>query len=622
MNGSTQFMPPPTQAFDKTILVAEPNHRHCQQIETILNESGFLKVYSAEDGEGLRSHLKKFHNDPSNLGLIIFSYPLPDCQIVELCQAFAGEHSEFEIPVIILLESPGKEDPQLQKLEQLKSRGVTLVEKPIRAQEFIPLVQLALAFKHERDRTRAQNETMLTELAEHKILAARLKYLVLHDELTGVSNRRSLEQTLQLAIHHCQSYKQESALFYLDIDRFDVINDIEGHDTGDRLLVELVNLLRQNLPTTSTLARIGADEFCIYLPNTQRDKAVEIAEALRKAVDDFWFMTPNDSYHISVSIGIALLTPARIIDHPNELIAQAHQACYIAKTHGRNLVNIYDAKDMATTHFNDVRWVPLLREGLKNDRFFLVFQPIVRLVDGYISHYEVLLRLKDEQGRMFTPDIFIPAAERMGLIHNLDMWVIEHAIDFLASLPETQSHISLAINLSGHAFQNHQLLPFLEKKLQTTWLSPKRLVFEITETAAIANFEFTRIMIAKLHSLGCCLALDDFGTGFNSFEYIKNFPVDYLKIDGQFVQNLANDETDQVLVNAMVKIAHKLGKQVIAEYVENPQALEFLKKIGVDYGQGYLLGKPVTELLPHNILPLNELLPQGPQNLTLFDHPS
>ncbi len=614
-------MPPSTKAFDKSIIIAESNPRHRQQIETILSESGFEKVLSAQDGESLRSTLKRFHQNPSDLGLIILGHPLPDCQLVELCQALTGEHSEFVIPFIILQDSPAKEDPQLQALEPLESRGVTRVEKPIRAQEFVPLVQLALAFKHERDQTREQQEHMLTELAEHKILAARLKYLVLHDELTGVGNRRHLEQNLQLAIHHCQAYKQSGALFYLDIDRFDVINDIEGHDTGDRLLVEIVNLLRQILPTNCTFARIGADEFCIFLPNIQRDKALELAESLRQAVDDFWFMTPNDSYHISVSIGIAPLTPSQNINHPNELIAQAHQACYIAKTHGRNLVNVFDAEDMAATHFNDVRWVPLLREGLKNDRFFLVFQPIVRLADGYISHYEVLLRLKDEAGRIFSPDIFIPAAERMGLIHSLDMWVIEHAIDFLATLPESQSHISLAINLSGHAFQNHQLLPFLEQKLQSAWLAPKRLVFEITETAAIANFEHTRVMIAKLHSLGCSFALDDFGTGFNSFEYIKNFPVDYLKIDGQFVQNLMNDETDQVLVNAMVKIAHNLGKKVIAEYVENSQALEFLKRTGVDYGQGYLLGKPVETLLPRNILALNELLPQGSQSLTLSGHP-
>lgn len=613
-------MPPSNQAFDKTIIVAEPNPHHRQQIETILAENGFQKIHYAEGGEGLRDILKKQQKHVSDLGLIIVSHPLPDCQLFELCQAFTCENSELEIPVIVLLSSPQKEDPLLQKLTSLRSSGVILVEKPIRAQEFIPLIHLALVFKHERDRTRQQQERMLTELAEHKILEARLKYLVLHDELTGVGNRRSLEQALQLAIHHCQAYKQESALLYLDIDRFDVINDIEGHDTGDRLLVELVSLLRQILPDNTTLARIGADEFCIYLPQSQREKSLEIAESIRQAVDEFWFLTPNDSYHISVSIGIALLSPEQNLHHPNEFLSQAHQACYIAKTHGRNLVNLYDAKDMASTHFNDVQWVPILRDGLKNDRFFLVFQPVVRLGDGYISHYEVLLRLKDEKGQILTPDIFIPVAERMGLIHSLDMWVIEHAIDFLATLPDTQSHVSLAINLSGHAFQNHQLIPFLEKKLQSLWLSPKRLIFEITETAAVANFDNTRAMIAQVHSLGCSFALDDFGTGFNSFEYIKNFPVDFIKIDGQFVQNLMNDATDQVLVKAMVKIAHTLGKQVIAEYVEKPQVLEFLKKIEVDYGQGFLLGRPEPQLMPHNILPLNEMLPQEPKNLTIFDH--
>ncbi len=612
-------MPPSTQAFDKVIIVAEPNPHHRQQIQTILSEHGFQKIFCAEDGDSLRSIFKKYQKNFSELGLIILSHPLPECQTFELCDAFAGNNSEFEIPVIVLLRSPSSEDPQLKKLEQLTSHGVTLVEKPIRAQEFIPLVHLALAFKNERDRTREQHEQMLTELAEHKILEARLKYLVLHDELTGVSNRRSLEQALQLAIHHCKAYKRESALLYLDIDRFDIINDIEGHDTGDRLLVELVNLIRQILPETVTLARIGADEFCVYLPDANRDQALKTAEAVRQAIDGFWFLTPNDSYHISVSIGIALLFPKQNIEHPNELISQAHQACFIAKSHGRNLVNLYNAKDMASTHFNDVRWVPLLRSGLKHNRFFLVFQPVVRLTDGYISHYEVLLRLRDEKDRLFMPDIFIPAAERMGLIHSLDMWVIEHAIDFLTTLPETQSHLSLAINLSGHAFQNHQLLPFLKKKLQTAWLPPKRLIFEITETAAIANYEHTRNMIAQLHSLGCSFALDDFGTGFNSFEYIKNFPVDYIKIDGQFVQNLMNDETDQVLVKAMVKIAHSLGKQVIAEYVDPPQALEFLTDISVDYGQGFLLGRPEPQLLPRNILALNELLPQGPKNLSIFD---
>ncbi|MCX8050012.1 MAG: EAL domain-containing protein, partial [Methylohalobius sp.] len=515
---------------------------------------------------------------------------------LELCRALVDEHSELKLPVIVLLDQP-LDPSHLQAWQDLKPYGVALVEKPIRAQDFIPLVQLALVLKRERSRLYTLEEQMLTELAEYKILEARLKYLILHDELTGIGNRRSLEQTLQLAIHHCQTYKQESALLYLDIDRFNVINDLEGHDVGDRLLVEVVNLIRHTLSGKLTLARIGADEFCVHLPATNLDRALETAEKIRQAIDEFRFLTPNDCYHISTSIGVAMLTPAFTISHPNEWIAKAHQACFIAKSHGRNLVNLYDAKDVAATHFNDVRWIPQLRNALKYDRFQLVFQPIVRLRDGSINHYEVLLRMQKEDGKILTPDVFIPVAERMGLIHNIDMWVVEHAIDLLSSLPPEQNQVAFTINLSAHAFQNQKFLPFLEKKLEATWVAPRRLIFEITETAAIANFERTRAMISKLRALGCGFALDDFGSGFNSFEHIKNIPIDYVKIDGQFVQNLADDETDRVLVKAMIEIAHKLGKQVIAEYIETPEVLGLLKNLEADYGQGFLLGKPHSELL-------------------------
>jgi diguanylate cyclase (GGDEF)-like protein len=599
---------------DQVILVAEPNDRHRQQIETLLSQHGF-KIHYATDGESLGKLLKIFHQDLAKLGLLLLSEDLPDCQIVELCRALADEHSEFQIPIILLVNHPPAHLDQLERLQDLKIHGVIWVEKPIRAQDFMPLVYLALAFKNERTKRSKLEEEVLTELAEHKILEAKLKYLILHDELTGIGNRRNLEQALQLAIHHCQAYQHESALLYLDLDRFNVINDIEGHDVGDRLLVEVVNLIRHLIPSKSTIARIGADEFCIYLPNADQKQALEVAESLRQAIDEFRFLTPNDCYHISTSIGVALLSPALPVHHPNELVAKAHQACFIAKARGRNLVNLYDAKDIAATHFNDVRWVPRLREALKQGRFQLVFQPVVRFKDGLVSHYEALLRMYGENGRIFTPDAFIPVAERMGLIHNIDMWVVEHAIDFLSTLPPEQSQVALTVNLSGHAFQNQKLLPFIEEKLKSSWVSPKRLIFEITETAAIANFERTRTMIARLRSLGCGFALDDFGTGFSSFEYLKNFPVDYVKIDGQFVQNLTEDETDRVLVKAIVEISHKLGKRVIAEYIETPEVLDLLKSLDVDYGQGFLLGKPQPQLLESKTLPLTQFTPFNPQAL-------
>jgi EAL domain-containing protein (putative c-di-GMP-specific phosphodiesterase class I) len=294
--------------------------------------------------------------------------------------------------------------------------------------------------------------------------------------------------------------------------------------------------------------------------------------------------------------------------HPSVLIAEAHQACYAAKANGRNMVQLYNDKDTeACTRRSDILWVPLIREALMENRFFLVFQPVVRVKDGAITHYEVLIRMRGKRSDIFSPGEFIPVAERMGLIHHIDLWVVDKSIDFLASLPEHQSHVSLTINLSGVAFQDQSLLPLIKQKLEMTWISASRLAFEITETATVANYQQTREMIARIRALGCHFALDDFGAGFSSFDYIKKFPVDYLKIDGQFIKNLLHDETDQVLVKAMIDIARKLGKRTIAEFVENPKVLSLLKTLGIDYVQGYLIGKPEPHLLDKTTISINEI---------------
>ncbi len=303
-------MPSPAAlAFNKRILVAEANEHHARQIHQILSQHGFSRLENAGDGKALRKLLQ--HDKAGDIGLIILSFELEDCDIVALCRALADEQSEYRIPVIVLFDPKRIEAARLKDLMALQGAGVTLVEKPIRAQEFLPLVQLSLILKHERDHTLAQQERILTELAEHRILEARLKYLILHDELTGVGNRRQLEQTLQLALHHCQAYKQPAALLYLDVDRFNVINDLEGHDSGDRLLVELVNVIRQQLEGKYELARIGADEFCLYLPDCDRERALATGERIREAVETFRFLTSNDCYHVSLSVGIALLDPAQ-----------------------------------------------------------------------------------------------------------------------------------------------------------------------------------------------------------------------------------------------------------------------------------------------------------------------
>ncbi|MDX2426506.1 MAG: EAL domain-containing protein, partial [Cycloclasticus sp.] len=395
----------------------------------------------------------------------------------------------------------------------------------------------------------------------------------------------------------------------IDLDQFKVVNDIEGHEVGDRLLVEMAVLIRSSLDNNAFISRVGSNLFQVLLSKVQKDKALDIAEQLRMTIDEFDFKSGDNTYNISASIGVAILAPLEKIRRPSELMSKAHHACYSAKTLGRNRVSLFEGDDEhLITLRDDAKWVPQIRRALSEDLFQLVFQPVVKMSDGRVSHYETLLRMVGEGNELLSPEHFIAVAERMGLIHHIDLWVVSHIIDYIAALPKSKEDICFTVNLSSHALQGDYLLPVLKKKLESTWISPSRLTFEITETAAVTNFEKTRLMVSKIRALGCRFALDDFGAGFSSFNYIKNFPVDYLKIDGQFINNLAVDQADQVLVKSMIDVAHSLGKKAIAEYVSNAEILRLLKEFGVDYIQGYLVGVPAVELLADTHISINGLM--------------
>ena len=463
---------------------------------------------------------------------------------------------------------------------------------------FIQLVTLAIALKGERDIRLTNDERLIRELAERRIMEARLQYLVAHDELTGLSNRSGLEKALDFGILRCKNFKQHGALLDIDLDQFKVINDIEGHEAGDRLLIEMSTLIRSELNVEAFIARVGSNLYQVFLSKISREQAMKVAERIHLTIDEFIFVSGENSYNVSASIGVAILAPLEEISRPSELMSRAHHACYSAKVLGRNKVSLYEENNaQLITLRDDAKWVPRIREALREDRFKLVFQPVVQVSDGLVSHYETLIRMVSETGELLRPVEFIPVAERMGLIHQIDLWVVDKSIDYIAALPKKDDDISFTINLSSHALQGNYLLPALKQKLEATWISPSRITFEITETAAVSDFAKTRAMVSKIRALGCRFALDDFGAGFSSFNYIKNFPVDYLKIDGQFISNLVADPADQVLVRAMIDVAHSLGKKAIAEYVSNPEILRVLREFGVDYVQGYLLGKPSSELL-------------------------
>ncbi len=453
----------------------------------------------------------------------------------------------------------------------------------------------------ERRRLRRRERDLESELAELRVMESRLQHMVYHDELTGLWNRRRLKEAIELSALRASNLHRPCALVLLDIDRFKLVNDLEGYDAGDRLLVEVARILKRHAGVGDTVARIGSDEFALLLQGCGPDRARDRADAIRAELDTYRFRHGHRYYRTCVTLGVAALLGGDRNPSTTELLARADQACFVAKQHGRNRVHVYSDNDPGLENLRrDHGWAPLIREAVEQDRLFFCYQPIVRVLDGAITHYECLLRMIGPDGEIFMPGDFIPVAERTGLIHQIDMWVVDHALDFLASLPPEQNRVSASINLSGHAFRNADLFDLISRRLEMSWVSPTRLVFEITETAAVENLDHGRDVVARLRALGCRFSLDDFGSGFSTFHYIKHFPVDYLKLDGIFIRNIARDRTDQELVRHMIAIGRSLGKETVAEFVETREAYDMVCRLGVDFVQGHFLGRaekvPVTHI--------------------------
>jgi diguanylate cyclase (GGDEF)-like protein len=383
----------------------------------------------------------------------------------------------------------------------------------------------------------------------------------------------------------------DCALLYLDLDQFKYINDTLGHAAGDRLLVECAQMLRDHLREGDLLARFGGDEFTVLLYNVDIHAARHVADHIRTLFENYRFYESGNNFNVTVSIGISAITPES--GSADEILSHADLACNIAKSQGRNCLHLFNPADKQKDGMaEDMGWASRVRDAFENDKFNLAYQPIVSIHDGHIHDYEVLLRMKLDDGDAILPGGFMPAAERFGLINQVDRWTVKTAMYKLANLHKTDPTIRFAINLSGRAFEDKELLPLIHGILTDTGLEPSALTFEITESAAISNLAAATKFIYQLKDMGCEFALDDFGTGFSSFAYLKNLPVDKLKIDGSFVKGLADTRMDQAMVQSMNQIAHALGKKTIAEFVENEATLDMLRAYGVDYAQGYYLSKP------------------------------
>lgn len=436
-------------------------------------------------------------------------------------------------------------------------------------------------------------------------LSEKLSYQARHDALTGLINRMEFEHRLKEFLEQVRAGEERGALCYMDLDQFKLVNDTAGHVAGDEMLRQLAPRLRKCIRSSDIIGRLGGDEFGVLLRGCGVDDAVSVAEKMRAVIEDFQFAWEKHSFRLGVSIGVVPLTDDAFTS-ATAVLQAADTVCYTAKDEGRNRVVVWNEADMDLyRRHGEMQWVPRLNRALEDDSLALVAQPIVGLTDrpGRARWYELLLRLRDEEVDV-APGAFLPAAERYGLSAKLDQKVVERAIDWLHEADVPAGSLVLSINLSGATVGETGFRTFLTEKLESVGSLARMLCFEITETAAISNLTNASQLIEQVRAQGCSFGLDDFGSGLSSFAYLQALPVDFLKIDGTFVRDVADDPVDRAIVQSINDVAKVMGMHTIAEFVESERIVAVLREIGVDYAQGFFTGRPMEldGILEHGVL--------------------
>ncbi len=436
---------------------------------------------------------------------------------------------------------------------------------------------------------------ILHDVTEMSGIARQMSYQASHDALTGLVNRREFERRLQEAIEVAHGGQTSHVLCYLDLDRFKAVNDTCGHQAGDNMLREVATLLKDQVRDSDTVGRLGGDEFGLLLIGCPLEKARQIAEDVTHAVNDYRFVWKDKIFNVGVSIG--LIEIGQESGTLDDVMSAADSACYVAKKQGAMHVHVYSARDEAAArHRGEIQWLQKLQTALRDNRFELYVQPIVATSEGGETSgpaLEVFVRMMDGEDASVGPAEFLKTAERYRLMPLVDRWVVQTALAAIGRgglrVPEGRS---VAINIAGQTLGDSQFLEFVVDCFDRTGISPSQVCFEVTENSVVTNLDYARRFIGVLHGMGCKFALDDFGSGLGSFSNLKTLAMDYLKIDGSFMRNIARDTVNQAMVTAMIKLARTLDFKTIAEQVEDPSSLEAAKKMGIDFVQGYIIGRP------------------------------
>ncbi|HEY1890341.1 MAG TPA: EAL domain-containing protein [Steroidobacteraceae bacterium] len=425
------------------------------------------------------------------------------------------------------------------------------------------------------------------DVTKERRLKRALSYQASHDALTGLINRREFDNRLHAAVLSAQRGEGNYALLYIDLDQFKVVNDTCGHQAGDRLLRDVTGLLQARVRATDTIARLGGDEFGVLLEGCTVEQSTRIADGVRQAIRDYRFVWGATTLSVGASVGVVQITAET--ESVANVMSAADIACYAAKDEGRNRVHLYEADGISHPRHREMHWVARVTRAAEENRLELYFQPIRPIArSSATAFHELTVRLRDDDGRLVAPGEFIPAAERYNIMSVIDRWVVQRAIERLKGWA---GQALLAVNLSGTSLNEQSFIDFVLQQVGDPSVA-QALCFEITETAAVTNLSNATFVMRELKARGCKFALDDFGTGLSSFMYLKTLPVDYLKIDGQFISHVAEDPVDRSMVEAICKVGKALGIETVAECVESQAVLDELRRIGVDYAQGYFLAKP------------------------------